>query len=483
MRLSSKIGLVCFSVLLPLSACSKRERQYGGENSAGSGGLDGGGADAGGTTTVGGTSGKGGASVVKGSAGGTGGGRTTATVGGTSSTVAATGGTSASGGTGAEGGTSASGGATASGGTTSTGTTSTGTTSTGGTSTVVTTVNPCATNPCLNGGTCIASGTAYTCKCAGAYFGNQCEELHFEGLSAGCDAQGISADGKVVVGSIAAADRGVPARWTKATGFKALQSLSDVIDQGYAAAASADGSVIVGKANLGSGGGGAFRWNATEGLVSLGLGVVSEARGVSSTGAIIVGAMSGTESSPLMHLFRWTAAGGVKDLVALGASYSIAGVSADGTTVAGGYVPVASAYSLAPFRWTQNSGLLRLGTESGGYANAISSNGMTIVGALNGAFRYTTASGFAYLSLGNLTGASANAVSEDGSVIGGGSNQGPWIWDANKGARLLLDVLTPLGVDLTNWGSMTVRAMSADGKVFAGTGYQGGTYTCWVARL
>jgi uncharacterized membrane protein len=138
---------------------------------------------------------------------------------------------------------------------------------------------------------------------------------------------------------------------------------------------------------------------------------------------------------------------------------------------------------MVPFRWTQNTGLSQIGSDTGGYADGISLDGVTIVGNMNGVFRFVNNVGYSLMSLGSLTGTYVNAVNGDGSVVGGSSNQGAWIWDTTNGARVLPTVLTGFGADMSIWSTMVVTAISSDGKVLAGYGYRSNTYTCWIARF
>jgi uncharacterized membrane protein len=324
----------------------------------------------------------------------------------------------------------------------------------------------------------------------GGYFGTNCETAHFEwlGLNGGF-VQGISADGKVAVGSmLAASGKSIPARWTKETGFVPLESKSDIIDQGDAIATNTDGTVIVGQAQMGSIGG-AYRWNATDGVVRLGLDIGSVATGINSAGTAIVGKMAGAESTPLTHVFRWTPTAGVVDVVKLGLTGSVAGVSADGTVIAGDYAPVAGDYGLMPFRWTQIGGISQLtNTLEPGCCTttAISRDGSTIVGNSGGqAYRYVSSVGFTYLSPGDLVHGYPTAVNGDGTVVVGYGGPKAWIWDTTNEMRMLEDILTGFGVDLTELSSAALfnRAISSDGKTLAGTGYRNGVVTSWIARL
>jgi hypothetical protein len=343
------------------------------------------------------------------------------------------------------------------------------------------------TPPCQNGGTCTNTTSTYTCSCTGGYYGTNCENAHFEWLGLNyADVRGISADGTVVVGSM---DNGssiwVPARGTTGgakPNWVTLSYNAGPLDGGSSWATNTDGSVIVGYVNI-AGGGGAFRWTAASGIVVLGLGVGSTATGVTANGTTVVGARNGSESTPTVHGYRWTASAAT-DLGSFGTAGLVSGVNSDGSVVVGGYTPTTAGE--VPFRWTQNTGYVQLGNDITGfasYATAISLDGSTVVGNVTGPFRYVNSGGFAYISLGALTSASVFAVNGDGTVVGGSSSQGPWIWDTSNGVRLLTTVLTGFGADLSNWSSMSVAAISSNGKTIAGTGYRSGTYTSWVARL
>ncbi|MFT3685590.1 MAG: hypothetical protein QM783_11785 [Phycisphaerales bacterium] len=167
-----------------------------------------------------------------------------------------------------------------------------------------------------------------------------------------------------------------------------------------ALACSADGSVVVGKADTADGNH-AFRWTAAQGYQDLGVfpgGTLSVAWDVSPDGAVIVG--SSTDGTGAQRPFRWTAAGGMVQIATpsnvVGAiAY---GVSADGATIVGTcWTSSSSTISPSPnaFLWRQQSGfvvlpsyLLGLGvmTNFGLMdAQAVSDDGQVIVG--NGSYR------------------------------------------------------------------------------------------------
>jgi hypothetical protein len=295
----------------------------------------------------------------------------------------------------------------------------------------------------------------------------------------------MSSDGKVVTGSIPGPSQNVPARWTKETGFVALESLSEPVDGGWARAANADGSVIVGQVQLPSGGG-AFRWTEDEGIISLELGAVSIAEDVSANGGVIVGTTNGSADA---HLFRWTSGTGAVDVATLGVNGEVVGTNAAGTVIVGSYQPDSGESTRAPFRWTASS-LFQIGTDPG-LAIDVSDDGTLTFGKfLDDAtpFIYLltgSMSGFTYPALEGLTGTYGGAMSGDARVIAGQSPEGIWIYDDVNGTRLLEDVLVALGADLGEWSLWDVASISLDGKILVGGAYRPSDQapTGFIARL
>jgi probable HAF family extracellular repeat protein len=82
----------------------------------------------------------------------------------------------------------------------------------------------------------------------------------------------------------------------------------------YATGVSADGSVVVGRAENAAGQKRAFRWTASGGMQNLGTlgGTWSEAWGVSADGSVVVGWAG--NAAGYNRAFRWTASGGMEDL-------------------------------------------------------------------------------------------------------------------------------------------------------------------------
>jgi probable HAF family extracellular repeat protein len=144
-----------------------------------------------------------------------------------------------------------------------------------------------------------------------------------------CNANGVNADGTVVVGASTGqgtGGNGEPSqafRWTAAGGMVGLGFLPGD-NFSYATAVNADGAVVVGEsvnANTNLSAGHAFRWTAAGGMVGLGFlpgyNLSSDATGVNANGDIVVGV--GESASGLFQAFRWTAESG---MVGLGGLYS-----------------------------------------------------------------------------------------------------------------------------------------------------------------
>ena len=153
-------------------------------------------------------------------------------------------------------------------------------------------------------------------------------------------AQGVSADGAVVVGYDEAVidDEGVGGelralRWTRTGGTTPLATRGA---NSQSLAVSADGSILVGWTEDTIGMWRAAKWGADGSLTLLGTlgGAQSAAYGVSANGAIVVGWAD--DASNRRAAVRWQADGTVDDLgVPTGFTVSWAtGASADGSTLA-----------------------------------------------------------------------------------------------------------------------------------------------------
>ena len=335
---------------------------------------------------------------------------------------------------------------------------------------------------------------------------------------------GLSSDGRTAVGSSlltgGIGGQSGAFRWSEELGLVSAFDIPGA--SGTAAAASADGSVIVGSADFGAFsplGVQMYVFSAALGTRLLGdfpsnpTGVPrSHGRALSADGSVLVGdgySAHGTEAftySVSTGLFTGLGA------LAGGANFSswAAGVSADGTVVAGSSYSAAN--QLRAFRWTSAGmvGLPYLPNTSGltpwSQAEGISANGAVIFGesrstASGNAMEACIWTGGGVQGLGDLPGGAfqswAYAATPDGSVIvgratiegvggpfGGGSAPRAFIWDAARGLRDVQQVLSDAGANLAGWSLQEARAISADGRTIVGTGTDpAGQTQAWLATL
>ena len=310
-------------------------------------------------------------------------------------------------------------------------------------------------------------------------------------------ANGVSADGSVVVGNSHSASGNEAFRWTESGGMVGLGDLPGGSFGSSAAAVSADGSVVVGTSTSASmtkpAGGEAYLWTEAGGMVGLGtLGIDSGATAISADGSIFVG---NARSSPsFIESVRGPASGGMVELPTPAGTLSSAatGVSGDGSVVVGSHHPSGA------YRWTASGGMVDIGDLPGGSdsssARAVSANGLVVVGGGTTAegqraFRWTQSGGMQELGdiIGGGNTTSAYAVSADGSfVVGNGSRPsggGAWIWDENNGIRSIVDILTNDGIDLGGWSLNVATGVSDDGLTVVGMGNHNGANEGWIVTL
>jgi probable HAF family extracellular repeat protein len=284
--------------------------------------------------------------------------------------------------------------------------------------------------------------------------------------------QGISGDGKIVVGS---SDSTLG---TRAFRYSATEGMADlgVLPNGtysQAKGASYSGDTVVGDSSTGTNNR-AFRWTSVGGMEDLGTlgGNDSGAYDVSDNGDIIVGFSSIRTNPSYSHAFRWVNGQGMQDLGTLGGNYSQAyAVSSDGSIVVGSSEN-ASGFSHA-FRWVNGQGMQDLGTLGGNYsqAYAVSGDGKIIVGGSDSfnsnwqAFRWDEAKGIQKINPYNSNFSTATGITQDGKVIIGNYDAGAFLWDeSNNMSSSVWSRLQAQGANLTGW----------DPQMFAANGPIGG---------
>lgn len=321
----------------------------------------------------------------------------------------------------------------------------------------------------------------------------------FQVISAGI-ANGVSADGSVVVGS----NNSGAFRWTVGGGFSYLGGASAV-------AASADGSIVGGNVLVNSIEQSA-RWvgdvgTPLGGILPTGCDFsLSSTYAISDDGSTMVGlgwvGCSG-------RAFRWTEAGGMTALPQLGSNSARANsISGDGTLIGGWDEGPNGQRRAAIWDANFNETLILTGTpgniDGAGEVWGMNGDGSIFVGSASsvvpetsGPFIYREGKGVTYLGDIPETApvvSGANDVSEDGSVVVGFQREGfgPFaifdatIWTDATGTMRLSDYLTERGVTIPA-GLQLASAMgvSADGTVIVGWGYSGFIFNqqAWVATL
>ncbi len=297
------------------------------------------------------------------------------------------------------------------------------------------------------------------------------------------EATGVSADGRVVVGtSRASAPRAF--RWTRESGMQDLGTIGGVLALGTAV--SADGQTIVGYSSDTNGNLLGFRWQNGQ-MTSLGALNVpwSEAYGVSANGAVISG-----------HAFwgysfiavRWDN-GVIRNLGTLsGANASRAwGVSGDGQVVVGAaFYPSQGGIPEARAVYWRGNTIHQLGAVDGyrrSWAFAASNDGSVVVGyALsdnaNGpstSIRWVNGQpqNLGWLSGADPDGSIAYGVSGDGEIVVGNSDGRAYRWTPQTGMQNLNTVYAQLLTDGSRLYS--ANAISPDGRFIVGAGYNAAT--------
>lgn len=322
------------------------------------------------------------------------------------------------------------------------------------------------------------------------------------------DAAGISADGKVVVGSSMSESGQTAFMWTASSGMVGLGVLG--ADSGgklrsYANAVSADGSVVAGGTTSSASVSGteAFVWSQATGMIGLGMlpgGSTSNATAITADGSAVIG--YGSANGYTLESGIWRAGSGWTELgdLAGGQAYSYAwDASANGSVVVG----IGNSGNLEAFRWTETGGMAGLGTPASATrseAFGVSSDGGIVVGD----FGTSTGKQAAYwtadegwVGLGSLGHANSFAtdVTDDGTMIVGTAmtydvstdtlDSIGLIWDSVNGTKNANEVLTDVyGLDLAGWLITAVTGVTADGSFLVGRGINpDGNQEAWIADL
>ena len=310
----------------------------------------------------------------------------------------------------------------------------------------------------------------------------------------------ISGDGQTVAGYARYDRERRPFRWT-VNGF-------EVFDQPQFGGITYDGRVLIGDGRTGI-----WMWSDTGETLNIGHlplevhpdrgEIIASSIDVSGDGSVIVGqtAVVGDGNwTPDIQLFRWDATSGLVGLGLDGFDHKVwpSGVSHDGSVIVGNRASDPFSPSEA-VKWEAKDGITSLlpddefGLNEAEFAHAVSADGKTIVGvvprAIDGgiildaeAFVWTEATGL--LGIGGLE---AYDVSADGSIVvgrGGGGAIRAFIWDRVDGMRDLKQVLGIFGDEMSDWELHRATAVSDDGHTIIGDGLNpDGERQSWLATI
>jgi probable HAF family extracellular repeat protein len=305
------------------------------------------------------------------------------------------------------------------------------------------------------------------------------------GMSGGSAADGVSADGSVVVGGIGGSD----VRWVG----QQVEVMPSIGTNASLHAVSGDGSSAIGT-NHSMNPSRGFRWGPS-GVETLN---IMEAYGVNYDGSVVVGDTL-VQGSNAPWACRLSGAG-VQVIANEGSQAN--GVSADGNVVAGSYYPNPALTVQRAFRWT-TAGLQDLGTLPG-YSSSegrgTSADGSRLFGRCSDTqnsvpyrtFVWTAGQGM--MDIGLLPTAVASqpdAMSADGHVIVGqatvpmGGQYGftPFVWIEGQGVIDFRSLLGGAGFDMSSYASLYFGGLSADGTTIVGYGYRSSSVDAWVVTI
>lgn len=305
---------------------------------------------------------------------------------------------------------------------------------------------------------------------------------------------GISHDGRVVVGSASSHPRDnftEAFRWTPETGMVGLGFLPDT-QHSQATNVSPDGSTIIGLTSSDG-----FFWTESNGFTRLtnpeGPHFLLTPQAISSEGDIV--GLARSETGVNQQAFLWNERDGVRTLPVPSwlpprGIYRAIDVSTNGYAILG--VSDSSGHNATEgFIWNTLGGYTRMQSFSSGsiQPRAIADDEATVVGGGGGHATWWRADVGA-VDVGAGQGSHFHDISKDGRVaVGQGGPYGaryPLIWDEFRGSRNLVDVLATAGLEteLEGWKLEFAFGVSGDGTTIIGNGINpDGNNEAWRAVL
>ncbi|KVT57727.1 hypothetical protein [Burkholderia ubonensis] len=335
------------------------------------------------------------------------------------------------------------------------------------------------------------------------------------------DGYAVSADGRTIVGTHSNDTRpgqGIAFSWSAATGWQRLAGPANAYDS-YAQTVSADGRIIGGSISALQADGNLDRWavrwpgdGRAQEIVPRSAGWGSSVDVANRDGSRMTGRFTTTEGQNAR--FLWDLRIGFRQLP-LGGNYLVhlLAMNQPGNTAVGFAGNVDGVYGSRAFLWTEKSGDRLLPTDSTDeprmdMAWDVTEDGQTIVGMIatllstpdgerlkSEAVRWTNG-GDSIQRLGFLEGddtSSASKISADGRVVIGESSNRQrgesrvYIWTQQSGMRSLAALLEAAGISIGTLDLMSVIGVSPDGQTITGQGYRvddpNGTPQFWQVHI
>ena len=319
-------------------------------------------------------------------------------------------------------------------------------------------------------------------------------------------ANGISGDGKIVIGSGNSTNGASEAlRWEAgvSVGLGSLYQGASFSSQAYAI--SGDGSTIVGRSlNPDYGYNVGFRWTSDWGMIELQrlfdgtLTGAAQAMGVNNDGSLIGG--QGTQGTKGVRGCYWPDAFGPAFELGTTRPSRATDISEVAARRFSGYENGTAARQAITHSGTAKTILPNLAgatgtrlseaqaiTKDANYIAGYSASGGTSSRAARWAWDPLLNGGLGAYTIMALSGAPsgsyAMAISEDGQVLVGAGGGQAFIWDPIHGYRNVIDVLKYLGFDMTGWTLTQGTGISFDGYTLCGMGTFNGVSQGWTASV
>jgi len=323
------------------------------------------------------------------------------------------------------------------------------------------------------------------------------------------EAWSMSADGSTIVGSSGSANGQEAFLWTAEEGMVPLGDLPGTPFQSGATSVSSDGFVIVGFGNI-AGKYKAFHYTNDNGITELPSSVTVNnqtynystiATGMSADGSVIIGKANFTTAQfggPNQSDKACYWSDGQLHLLTPPGYGSFSGAQTEAVSANGSTILIRTSYNNG-YIWSESNGFQELPTVPRGFWYSMSGDATVLGGydpTARTSFLWSENTGLTQIEL--PEGWDENKISyinTDGSLATGSlvedeyySTFNPqymkaYLWDEIDGIHLVEDILTGNGIDLLGW-HLTSAAISSDGSILYGNGVNPhGFEEAWIAII